>query len=149
MIVDLRSDTFSKPSPEMRRAMADADVGDDVFGEDPTVNRLEEMAAERLGKDAALFVVSGTMANLVSLLVHCGRGDEVLLGNRSHTFFYEQGGCAALGGIHPRTLVNQPDGTLGLHDIEEAIRPDNVHFPKTRATRLCGTDSPIRSRVTF
>ena len=138
-VIDLRSDTITRPTPAMRRAMADADVGDDVFGEDPTVNRLEEMAAERLGKDAALFVVSGTMANLVSLLVHCGRGDEVLLGNRSHTFFYEQGGCAALGGIHPRTLVNQPDGTLGLHDIEEAIRPDNVHFPKTRLIVLENT----------
>ena len=138
-VVDLRSDTITRPTPAMRRAMADAEVGDDVFGEDPTVNRLEEMAAERLNKEAALFVASGTMANLVSLLVHCGRGDEVILGDRSHTFFYEQGGCAGLGGIHPRTLPNKPDGTLGLRAIEEAIRPDNIHFPRTRLIVLENT----------
>jgi len=138
-VVDLRSDTITRPTPAMRRAMADAEVGDDVFGEDPTVNRLEEMAAKRLGKGAALFVASGTMANLVSLLVHCGRGDEVILGDRSHTFFYEQGGCAGLGGIHPRTLPNKPDGTLGLRAIEEAIRPDNIHFPRTRLIVLENT----------
>jgi len=138
-VIDLRSDTITRPTPAMRRAMADAEVGDDVFGEDPTVNRLEEMAAKRLGKGAALFVASGTMANLVSLLVHCGRGDEVILGDRSHTFFYEQGGCAGLGGIHPRTLPNKPDGTLGLRAIEEAIRPDNIHFPRTRLIVLENT----------
>lgn len=138
-IVDLRSDTITRPTPAMRRAMADAEVGDDVFGEDPTVNRLEKMAAKRLGKEAALFVASGTMANLVSLLVHCGRGDEVILGDRSHTFFYEQGGSAGLGGIHPRTLPNKPDGTLGLRAIEEAIRPDNIHFPRTRLIVLENT----------
>jgi threonine aldolase len=137
--IDLRSDTITRPTPAMRRAMAEAEVGDDVFGEDPTVNRLEEMAAERLGKEAALFVVSGTMGNLVSLLTHCGRGDEVLLGDRSHTFFYEQGGSAALGGVHPRTLPNQPDGTLDLGHIEEAIRPDNIHFPRTRLIVLENT----------
>jgi len=123
----------------MRSAMANAEVGDDVFGEDPTVNRLEEMAAKRLDKEAALFVASGTMANLVSLLVHCGRGEEVILGDRSHTFFYEQGGCAGLGGIHPRTLPNKPDGTLDFSDIEEAIRPDNIHFPRTRLIVLENT----------
>ena len=138
-IIDLRSDTITRPTPSMRRAMADAEVGDDVFGEDPTVNRLEEMAAERLNKEAALFVASGTMANLVSLLVHCGRGDEIILGDRSHTFFYEQGGAAGLGGIHPRTLPNKPDGTLGLSAIEEAIRPDNIHFPRTRLIVLENT----------
>lgn len=138
-VVDLRSDTITRPTPAMRRAMTDAEVGDDVFGEDPTVNRLEEMAAERLNKGAALFVASGTMGNLVSLLVHCGRGDEVILGDRSHTFFYEQGGCAGLGGIHPRTLPNKPDGTLGLRAIEEAIRPDNIHFPRTRLIILENT----------
>jgi len=138
-IVDLRSDTITRPTPAMRRAMADAEVGDDVFGEDPSVNRLEEMAAERLGKEAALFVVSGTMGNLVSLLTHCGRGDEMLLGDRSHTFFYEQGGSAGLGGIHPRTLPNQPDGTLDLRHVEEAVRPDNVHFPRTRLIVLENT----------
>lgn len=137
--VDLRSDTITRPTPAMRRAMAEAEVGDDVFGEDPTVNRLEAMAAERLGKEAGLFVTSGTMANLVCLLTHCGRGDEVLLGDRSHTFIYEQGGSAGLGGIHPRTLPNGPDGTLDPGDIEAAIRPDNVHFPRTRLIVLENT----------
>jgi threonine aldolase len=96
----------------MRQAMAQAEVGDDVFGEDPTVNRLEEMAAERLGKEAGLFVASGTMANLVSQLAHCNRGDEMILGDNAHTFYFEQGGSAAIAGIHPRTLPNQPDGKL-------------------------------------
>ena len=131
-IVDLRSDTMTKPTEPMRRAMADADVGDDVFGEDPTVNRLEEMAAERLGKEAGLFVASGTMGNLVSLLAHCGRGDEIILGSQAHTFRAEQGGSAALAGIHPCTLPNQPDGTLDLKEIESAIRGDDIHFPRTR-----------------
>lgn len=138
-IVDLRSDTITRPTPAMRRAMADAEVGDDVFGEDPTVNRLEEMAAERLGKEAALFVASGTMGNLVSLLVHCGRGEEFILGDQSHTFIYEQGGSSGLGGIHPRTVPNQPDGTVDLHNIEAAIRPDNIHFPRTRLIALENT----------
>jgi len=137
--IDLRSDTITLPTTAMRRAMADAEVGDDVFGEDSTVNRLEAMAAERLGKEAALFVVSGTMGNLVSVLTHCGRGDEMLLGDRSHTFVYEQGGSAGLGGIHPRTIPNQPDGTLDLDDLEEAIRPDNIHFPRTRLIVLENT----------
>jgi threonine aldolase len=150
-IVDLRSDTITRPTPAMRRAMAQAEVGDDVFGEDPTVNRLEEMAAERMGKEAGLFVVSGTMANLVSLLTHCGRGDEILLGDRSHTFVYEQGGSAGLGGIHPHTLPNQPDGTLDPVHIEAAIRPDNIHFPRTRLIVLENTHnrcsgSPLGSR---
>jgi threonine aldolase len=138
-IVDLRSDTITQPTPDMRRAMAEAEVGDDVFGEDPTVNRLEEMAAERLNKEAALFVTSGTMGNLVSLLTHCGRGDEIILGDQCHTFIYEQGGSAALGGIHPMVLSNQPDGTLALDEIETAIRQDNVHFPRTRLIMLENT----------
>jgi len=137
--IDLRSDTVTQPTAAMRQAMADAEVGDDVFGEDPTVNRLEEMAAERMGKAAALFVTSGTMANLVSLLVHCRRGDEIILGDRAHTFLYEQGGAAALGGIHPRTIPNQPDGTIELEAMEAAIRPDNVHFPRTRLIVLENT----------
>ena len=132
-IVDLRSDTITKPTPAMRRAMADAEVGDDVFGDDPTVKRLEEMAADRLGKEAGLFVASGTMGNLVSLLAQCGRGDEVIVGDQAHTYVYEQGGMAALGGIHPRVLRNQPDGTLDLDEIVAAIRdPHNPHFPKSR-----------------
>lgn len=137
--VDLRSDTITKPTPNMRRAMAEANVGDDVFGEDPTVNRLEETAAKLLGKEVALFVASGTMANLVCQLTHCGRGDEVILGDRSHVFLYEQGGSAALGGIHPHTVANQPDGKLALDDIENAIRTDNVHFPKTKLIVLENT----------
>lgn len=138
-IVELRSDTMTRPTPAMRKAMAAAEVGDDVFGEDPTVNRLEELAAERLGKEAALFVPSGTMANLISALCHCGRGDEMILGHLSHTFFYEQGGTAAVGSIHPRTLPNLPDGTIALEEIEAAVRGDNVHFPRTRLIALENT----------
>ncbi len=137
--IDLRSDTVTLPTPQMRAAMANAELGDDVFGEDPTVNRLEEMAAARLKKDAALFVASGTMANLVALLTHCGRGDEVILGDKAHTFVNEVGGMAALGGIQPRTLPNQPDGTLALDDIQTAIRGDNVHWPRTRLIALENT----------
>jgi threonine aldolase len=131
--VDLRSDTITKPTPAMRRAMAEAEVGDDVFGDDPTVQKLEELAAARLGKEAAVFVASGTMGNLVSLLAQCGRGDEVILGDQAHTYMYEQGGMAALGGIHPRVLKNRPDGTLDLDEIVAAIRdPNNPHFPRTK-----------------
>jgi len=137
--VDLRSDTLTRPTPSMLKAMAEAQVGDDVFGEDPTINKLEEMAADRLGKEAAVFVASGTMGNLVSLLAHCGRGDEIILGDLSHTFFFEQGGSAAVGGIHPRTIANQPDGTLKLSEIEAAIRADNIHFPLTRLIVLENT----------
>ena len=138
-IIDLRSDTMTEPTAAMRKAMAEAEVGDDVFGEDPTVNRLEEMAAERLGKEAALLVSSGTMGNLVSQLAHCGRGDEIILGSQAHTFFFEQGGSAAVGGIHSRTVPNQPDGKLALEDIEAAIRGDNIHFPRSRLILLENT----------
>jgi threonine aldolase len=131
-IIDLRSDTITRPTPAMRKAMAEAEVGDDVFKEDPTVNRLEEMAAQRMGKSAALLVGSGTMGNLVAQLAHCGRGDETILGDQSHVFFYEQGGASALGGIHPRTLPNEMDGTIALEKIEAAIRPDDVHFPRSQ-----------------
>ena len=140
-VVDLRSDTMTRPTPTMRRAMAEAQVGDDVFGEDPTVNELEQMAAERLGKEAALFVASGTMGNLVSLLAHCGRGDEIILGSLSHTFFFEQGGSAAVGGIHPRTIANRADGTLPPDEIEAAIRTENLHFPTTRLIVLENTQN--------
>jgi threonine aldolase len=125
----------------MRKAMADAIVGDDVFGEDPTVNRLQEMAAERLGKEAALLVTSGTMGNLVSLLTHCGRGAEIILGSQSHTFFFEQGGASAVGGLHPRTIANRPDGTLPPGEIEAAVRGDNVHFPRTELLVLENTQN--------
>ena len=138
-VIDLRSDTVTHPTPAMREAMYRAEVGDDVFGEDPTVNRLEHMAAERMGKQAALFVASGTMGNLVALLTHCGRGDEVILGDRSHTFLFEQGGMAALGGITPYPVPNQPDGTLRLEDVADAIRPDDAHFPRTRLVCLENT----------
>ena len=145
-IVDMRSDTITQPTSSMRRAMFEAEVGDDVFGEDPTVNRLEEMVAERLGKEAALFVASGTMANLVSQLTHCGRGDEMILGDQSHMFFYEQGGSAALGGIHPRSLPNKPDGTIPPAEIEAAIRPEDVHFPKTKLIVLENTHNRCNGR---
>ena len=138
-VIDLRSDTITHPTQTMRQAMADADVGDDVFNEDPTVIRLEEIAADRVGKEAALFVASGTMANIISQMVHCGRGDEMILGDQSHIFFYEQGGSAALGGIHPRTLPNRPDGTIALDAIQAAVRADDVHFPQSRLIVLENT----------
>jgi len=137
--IDLRSDTVTLPTQAMRQAIFDAELGDDVFGEDPTTNRLEKMAAERMGKEAAMLVASGTMGNLVCILTHCKRGEEVILGDRSHSFLYEAGGMSALGGIHPHTVVNQPDGTIRLEDIEAAIRGDNVHFPRTRLICLENT----------
>ncbi len=137
--IDLRSDTVTLPTLQMRAAMANAEVGDDVMGEDPTVNRLEEMAAARLQKQAALFVASGTMANLVALLTHCARGDEIIIGDKAHAFINEVGGMAALGGIIPHTIPNQPDGTLALADIANAIRGDNVHWPRTTLIALENT----------
>ncbi|MCZ7539101.1 MAG: low-specificity L-threonine aldolase [Anaerolineae bacterium] len=141
--IDLRSDTVTWPTPEMRRAMAEAAVGDDVFGEDPTVNALQDAAARRLGKEAGLFVASGTMGNLVAVLARCGRGDEVILGDRAHTFVYEAGGIAALGGVHPHTVPVLPDGTLPLEAIKAAIRPDNVHMPATRLIALENTQGTV------
>jgi threonine aldolase len=138
-IVDLRSDTVTQPTPKMRDAMAKAIVGDDVYGEDPTINKLQEMAAEMLGKEAGLFVPSGTMGNLASILTHCTRGDEIILGNVSHTFLYEAGGISALGGVHPHTIPNLPDGSMSLEDILNAIRPDNPHMPVTRAVTIENT----------
>jgi threonine aldolase len=123
----------------MREAMYRAELGDDVLGEDPTVNRLEAMAAERMGKEAAMFVASGTMGNLTALLTHCQRGHEAIMGDRAHTFLFEAGGSAVLGAIHPHTLPNQPDGTLRLEDIEAAIRPENPHHPRTRLVCLENT----------
>lgn len=138
-IIDLRSDTVTQPTPAMRQAMAEAEVGDDVYGEDPSVNRLQEMAADRLGKAAALYVPSGTMGNLASILANCQRGDEVILGDRAHIFLFEAGGMAALGGVMPHTLPNQQDGTIGLQAIEAAIRPDDAHQPRTRLIALENT----------
>jgi len=116
-------------------------VGDDVYGEDPTVNRLQAMAAERLGKEAGLFVASGTMSNLIAVLAHCGRGDEAIMGDCAHTFVYEGGGTAALGGVHPHTIPNQPDGTLLLEDIRHAVREDDPHFPRSRLLILENTQN--------
>jgi len=140
-IVDLRSDTVTKPTSAMWAAVANADVGDDVYGEDPTVNKLEAMAAERMGKEAAIFVPSGTMGNLAALLAHCRRGDEVIVGDKNHTFLYEQGGMAALGGIIPHTVPNQMEGTLCLSDVRDAIRGDDEHFPRTRLICLENTNN--------
>ena len=139
--VDLRSDTVTKPTPEMREAMAEAEVGDDVFGDDPTVNHLEELAAEMLGKEAALFVPSGTMGNLISLMVHCQRGDEVIVGNQSHIYLNEAGGMSALGGIQPCPVQNQSDGTLALENILASIRTEDVHHPITRLICLENTQN--------
>src|SRR5512136_2282816 len=137
--IDLRSDTVTKPTPEMREAMAKAVVGDDVYGEDPTVNQLQESAAEKMGKEAGLFVPSGTMGNLAAVLAHCDRGDEVILGNLAHTFLFEAGGISALGGVHSHQIPNQTDGTLALGDILDAIRADDDHFPVTRLICLENT----------
>ena len=139
--IDMRSDTVTHPTPEMRLAMAEAEVGDDVFGDDPTVNKLEALAANMLGKQAALFVASGTMGNLAAVLTHCRRGDEIILGDQSHTFHYEAGGVSALGGVHPRTVPNQADGTLDLDQVASAIRADDIHFPISRLILLENTQN--------
>jgi threonine aldolase len=138
-IVDLRSDTVTKPTAAMRDAMAGADVGDDVFGEDPTINRLQDLSAEMMGKETGLFVPSGTMGNLTAILTHCGRGDEVIMGNQAHTFLFEVGGISALGGVFPHTLPNQPDGTLELDAVRGAVRSDDVHLPPSRLLVLENT----------
>jgi len=138
-IIDLRSDTLTHPTQAMRKAMAEAEVGDDVFSEDPTINQLEKIAADRMGKEAAIFVPSGTMGNLISMLSHCARGDEVILGDQSHIFLNEVGGLAALGGVHPHIIKNEPDGTLDLKTIEQKIRASDVHYPPTRLITLENT----------
>jgi threonine aldolase len=143
-IIDLRSDTVTLPSPEMRRAMANAELGDDVFGEDPTVNRLQELAAEILGKEASLLVTSGTQGNLAAMLTHCRRGDEVILGELSHSVIFEVGGASALGGLIMKTVRNDPGGRLDLADVRAAIRPPDDHFARTglicleNTHNLCG-----------
>ena len=130
--IDLRSDTVTQPTAKMRKAMEIAEVGDDVYGEDPTINRLQEMSAERLGKEAGLFVPSGTMGNLAAILAHCARGEEVILGHLSHTYLYEAGGTAVLGGVHSYILQNQSDGTILMDDLVDAIHPEDVHQPISR-----------------
>ena len=140
-MIDLRSDTVTRPSAAMRAAMAAAEVGDDVYGEDPTVNRLEAMAAEKLGKEAAIFVCSGTQSNLLALLSHCERGDEYIVGQQGHTYKYEGGGAAVLGSIQPQPLDFEPDGSLDLAKVEAAIKPDDHHFAKTRLLCLENTQA--------
>ena len=138
-MIDLRSDTFTQPTQSMRNAMATAEVGDDVFQEDPTVQKLEFLAAQKTAKEAAVFVPSGTMGNLISVLSHCGRGDEILLGDRSHISLYEVGGVSALGGVHPRTLPNNEDGTISIELLEKGIRHLDIHSPPTRLICLENT----------
>lgn len=145
--IDLRSDTVTKPTPAMRRAMYEAEVGDDVLGDDPTVKRLEALAAERVGKEAALYVPSGTMANLISVLVHCRRGEEMILGDQAHIYIYEAGGSAAVGSVHPRPVPNLPNGQLDLALVEAAIRDENVHTPRTRLLALENTHNRCSGAV--
>lgn len=136
---DFRSDTVTRPSAGMRRAMAEAEVGDDVFGDDPTVQKLEAAVAERLGKDAGVFMSSGTQSNLSALMAHCGRGDEYIAGMDAHCYAHEQGGAAWLGSIQPAPVPHQPDGTLALGDIEAAIKEDDPHLARTRLLALENT----------
>ncbi|MFT7775834.1 low-specificity L-threonine aldolase [Roseateles sp.] len=138
-VVDLRSDTVTRPTPAMREAIKAAPVGDDVFGDDPTVNALQERVAALLGKEAALFMSSGTQSNLCGLLAHCGRGDEYIVGQLAHTYRYEGGGAAVLGSIQPQPLPNQTDGSIRLEDIAAAIKPDDPHFARTRLLALENT----------
>lgn len=137
--IDLRSDTVTLPTPAMRRAMAEAELGDDVYGEDPTVNRLQALAAERFGTEAALFVASGTQSNLVALLAHCQRGDEYVAGQQAHTYRWEGGGAAVLGGIQPQPVENEPDGTLDLGRVAAVVKPLDDHFARTRLLCLENT----------
>ncbi|MES2128556.1 MAG: low-specificity L-threonine aldolase [Pseudomonadota bacterium] len=137
--IDLRSDTVTVPDEGMRAAMAGADVGDDVYGDDPTVNRLQDYAAERFGYEAALFAASGTQTNLIALLTHCGRGDEYLVGQEAHTYRYEGGGAAVLGSIQPQPILNQQDGSIALEDIAAYVKPHDIHFARTRVLALENT----------
>lgn len=138
-MIDLRSDTVTRPTAAMRAAMAAAEVGDDVYGDDPTVNRLQAVAAERFGFEAALWFPTGTQSNLAALMSHCQRGDEYLVGQDAHTYKYEQGGAAVLGSIQPQPITNQPDGSIALADLAAAIKPDDVHFARTRLLALENT----------
>ncbi|MDX1413937.1 MAG: low-specificity L-threonine aldolase [Candidatus Promineifilaceae bacterium] len=138
-MIDLRSDTVTKPTAEMMSAIAQAELGDDVWEDDPTVNRLQDLAAEKLGMEAALLVPSGTMGNLIAVLVHCPRGTELIVGDQAHIFRWEGGNVSMVGGIHPYTLPNQPDGTLAIADIQSAIRFEDVHLPRTSAIALENT----------
>jgi len=143
-ITDLRSDTVTRPSPGMRKAMHEAELGDDVFGDDPTVNRLQQRAAEMFGFDAALLFPTGTQSNLAALMSHCGRGEEVILGMEAHSYRYEAGGLSVLGSIHPQVVSNRADGTLDLNEVESLVKPDDPHFPRTR---LLALENTITGRV--
>jgi threonine aldolase len=136
---DLRSDTVTQPSAAMRDVMARADVGDDVWGDDPTVNRLQSVAAEMFGFEAGLFAPSGTQTNLIALMTHCARGDEYLVGQEAHTYKYEGGGAAVLGSIQPQPILNQADGSIALEDIVAYIKPNDYHFARTRVLALENT----------
>lgn len=138
-MIDLRSDTVTRPTPAMRSAMADAEVGDDVYGDDPTVIRLQQIAARMLGTEAALFLPSGTQSNLCALLSHCDRGDEYIVGQHAHTYMYEGGGAAVLGSIQPQPLDFLADGTLDLDQVAACVKPDDPHFAKTRLLCLENT----------
>ncbi|NQD91151.1 low-specificity L-threonine aldolase, partial [Pseudomonas sp. CrR25] len=138
-VIDLRSDTVTQPTPGMREAMLAAELGDDVYGEDPTVNRLERQLAAELGFAAALFVPTGTMSNLLGLMAHCQRGDEYLVGQQAHTYKYEGGGAAVLGSIQPQPLEHEADGSLDLARVEAAIKPDDFHFARSRLLALENT----------
>ncbi|MDY6982926.1 MAG: low-specificity L-threonine aldolase [Pseudomonadota bacterium] len=140
-MIDLRSDTVTRPSPAMRKAMAEAPVGDDVWGDDPTVTQLEELAAGMLGMEAALYVPSGTQSNLIALMSHCQRGDEYLVGQDAHTYKYEGGGGAVLGSIQPQPLAMADDGTIPLELILGAIKPDDFHFARTQLLCLENTSA--------
>ena len=143
-MIDLRSDTVTRPTPGMRAAMAAAEVGDDVFGDDPTVNRLQAVAAERFGFESALFFPTGTQSNLAALMAHCGRGDEFLVGQEAHTYKYEQGGAAVLGSIQPQPLEHEAHGGIALERIAGAIKADDYHFARTR---LLALENTIGGRV--
>jgi len=138
-VIDLRSDTVTQPTPQMRHAMAAAAVGDDVFGDDPSVNALEKRVAQLLGKDSAVLCASGTQSNLMAILSHCQRGEEYIVGQEYHTYRYEAGGAAVLGGIVPQTIEMNPDGTINLELLEKRIKPDDPHFPITRLIALENT----------
>ena len=137
--IDLRSDTVTRPTAAMQAAMAAAELGDDVFGDDPTVNALQDRIAQTLGKEAALFVPTGTQSNLCGLMAHCQRGDEYIVGQMAHTYRWEGGGAAVLGSIQPQPVPQQADGSLLLQDIEAAIKPDDAHFAKSRLLTLENT----------
>ncbi|MFA5450418.1 MAG: low-specificity L-threonine aldolase [Dehalococcoidales bacterium] len=146
--IDLRSDTKTLPTDEMRQAMYEAELGDDVDGEDPTVNRLEKLGADMLGKEAALYTTSGIMSNLLSVLTHTQRGEEIILGSQSHIFWYEVGGASALGGVVMRTVPNTPDGTIPLAEIKNAIREQDMDFPRTSLLCLENTHNRCGGTVT-